>query len=192
MNGGTVDGIEDGRRIGGEDGRGDGGDLARVLDVEVVQLLVSPLHRYEGRPSDGPLPEPPGELVASIELRAGLGIVGDRYFGQRAHRDAAVTIMAAENLPPGASLRETRRNILLRGLAVDELVGTELTLDSGDGVVTLRVNRPANPCAWMDAVIGPGSREALQHRGGVRATPATDGVLRLGPARATISRAASG
>ncbi|MET3805508.1 hypothetical protein ABIB25_002512 [Nakamurella sp. UYEF19] len=49
----------------------------------IVQLLVSSIHRYEGRPSDGPLPEPPGELVDSVRVRAGLGIVGDRFRAMR-------------------------------------------------------------------------------------------------------------
>jgi hypothetical protein len=151
------------------------------MSVEIVQLLVSPMHRYEGRPADGPLPAPPGELVESVEIRAGLGIVGDRYFGKRAHRDAAVTIMAAESLPPGTDLIQTRRNILLRGAQIDALVGSTISLDSGTGAVSLRVHRRANPCAWLDVVIGPGSRTALRGKGGVRCEPLTDGRLRLGP-----------
>jgi hypothetical protein len=155
--------------------------------VEIVGLLVSPIHRYAGRPTDGPLPEPPGELVETITLRAGLGIVGDRYFGLTAHRNASITVMAAENLPPGANLSQTRRNVLLRGLDIDALVGTDVTLDSGDRPVTLRLHRPANPCAWMDEVIGPGSMTALRGKGGVRAEPLTDGTLRLGLVRVAIS-----
>jgi hypothetical protein len=54
--------------------------------VEIVELLASPVHRYGGRPADGPAPAPEGELVDRIQLRAGLGIVGDRYFGRPAPR----------------------------------------------------------------------------------------------------------
>jgi hypothetical protein len=149
--------------------------------VEIVQLLASPVHRYVGRPADGPQPAPPGELVDQLRVRAGLGVVGDRYFGHAAHRDSGITLIAAESLPPGADLRQVRRNVLLRGLPVDELVGSVLTLDSGDGPVRLRVNRPANPCAWMDATIGPGAWQALRGRGGIRCTPLNDGTLRIGP-----------
>lgn len=159
--------------------------------VEIVELLASPVHRFEGRPSDGPAPAPEGELVARIRIRAGLGIVGDRYFGKPAHRDAGVTVIARESLPPGAGLAQVRRNILVSGLAVDELVGTVLVLDSGDGPVRLRVRRPANPCAWMDAVIGPGAREALRGRGGVRCVPLNDGSLRVGPVDVTIEENAT-
>ena len=153
---------------------------------EIVELLASPVHRFEGRPSDGPAPEPPGERVDHVRIRAGLGIVGDRYFGKPAHKDASVTLIAAESLPPGVGLAQVRRNILVRGLAVDDLVGAVLVLDSGDGPVTLRVRRRANPCAWLDTTIGPGSWRALRNKGGIRCTPLTDGVLRVGPVTATV------
>jgi hypothetical protein len=156
--------------------------------AEIVQLLASPVHRYGGRPADGPAPAPPGELVDRIEVRAGLGIVGDRYFGAPAHRDSAVTVIAEESLPPGADLTQVRRNILLRGVEVDELVGAVLVLDSGDGPLRLRVHRPANPCAWMDATIGVGAMRALRGRGGIRCSPLTDASLRVGPVKATIER----
>lgn len=167
----------------------------------IVQLLASPITRYEGRPADGPLPAPPGEIVDRITIRAGLGIVGDRYFNKPAHRDASVTIMAAESLPPGAGLVQARRNILIAGFAagpdgagpdgagprtIDDLVGSVLTLDTGDGPVRFRMRRRANPCAWMDVTIGPGARKALRNRGGIRCTPLDDGVLRIGPVQVVV------
>ncbi|MFC3502518.1 molybdenum cofactor biosysynthesis protein [Micromonospora krabiensis] len=158
----------------------------------VVQLLASPVHRYVGRPADGPAPAPPGELVEEIQLRAGLGIVGDRYFGRPAHREASVTVIAQESLPAGADLRQVRRNVLTVGIPVDELVGSVLVLDTGGGPVRLRVNRPANPCAWMDVAIGPGAWKALRRRGGVRCTPLTDGVLRVGPVRVEVEEPGPG
>ncbi len=146
----------------------------------IVALLASPISRYVGRPADGPLPAPAGELVDHIELRAGLGVVGDRYFNKRAHRLASVTLMAAEFLPPGASLVETRRNVLTEGIDVDGLIGHTIDLDTGDGPVRLRLHRPATPCAWLDTTIGPGTRAALRGHGGARCEPLTDGVLRIG------------
>lgn len=159
-------------------------DAARA---EIVQLLVSPIHRYEGRPTDGPAPIEVVELVDEVEIRAHRGIVGDRYFGKRAHQNAAVTIEAAEYLPSGADLTQTRRNILLRGFAIDETVGRTVTLDSGAGPVRFAVHRPANPCAWMDVTIGPGSRDFLKGHGGVRTEPLDDGTLEVGPVIITVS-----
>ncbi|MBQ0904529.1 molybdenum cofactor biosysynthesis protein [Micromonospora sp. U21] len=155
---------------------------------QIVELLASPVHRFLGRPTAGPAPAPPGELVDVVRIRAGLGIVGDRYFGQPAHRDASVTVIAQESLPPGIGLAAVRRNVLTTGIAVDELIGKVLVLDSGDGPVSLRVNRAARPCAWMDVTVGPGAWKALRTTGGIRCTPLNDGVLRIGPVDATVER----
>ncbi|WP_460072321.1 molybdenum cofactor biosysynthesis protein [Streptomyces sp. YKOK-I1] len=157
-----------------------------MAEVEVVELLVSGAHRFAGRPSDGPADGPEDESVSRVEVRRGLGLVGDRYFGRPAHRDAAVTLMAVESLPvrPDGSpgLRQTRRNILLRGIDIDSCVGSTIALDSGAGPVLFAVNRPARPCAWMDVTVGPGARRALRDKGGVRCTPLSDGVLTVGRA----------
>lgn len=157
-----------------------------MTEVAVVQLLVSPAHRLAGRPADGPAPGPDDERVEHVEVRRGLGLVGDRYYGRAAHRDASVTIMSAENLPRDvdacADLRHTRRNILLSGVDIDAYVGRTISLDCGTGPVVLAVKRPARPCAWMDVTIGPGAQRALRGKGGVRCTPLSDGVITLGPA----------
>ncbi|EFL36938.1 conserved hypothetical protein [Streptomyces viridochromogenes DSM 40736] len=157
-----------------------------MVEVEVLQLLVSPTHRLAGRPSDGPAAGPSDERVPLVEVRRGLGIVGDRYYARPAHRNAAVTLMAAEKLPVeidgSADLRHTRRNVLLRGVDIDACVGATIALDCGTGPVVFAVNRPARPCAWMDVTIGPGAQRALRGGGGVRCTPLSDGVIRLGPA----------
>jgi len=152
----------------------------------IVELLASPTHRYEGRPTDGPAPAPPGELVDQIRIRADLGIAGDRYFGSLAHREASVTVIAQESLPAGVGLAQVRRNILVSGIPVDDLVGSILVLDSGDGPVRLRVTRRANPCAWMDVAIGPGAWRSLRGKGGVRCRPLDDGILRVGPVEVDI------
>lgn len=162
--------------------------------VGIEALLVSPVHAYEGRPSDGPRPDPGSVARAEVEVRAGLGLVGDRYYAHPAHRRAAVTVFAAESLdlvaaelglPARPEVLLARRNIVLRGYPVDELVGRVFSLDTGSGPVRLRAHRPANPCRWMDVVLAPGAFQALRGRGGVRCEP-LDGVLRLGPARLRI------
>jgi MOSC domain-containing protein YiiM len=173
-------------------------ELPHRLDVEIVHLLASSVHRYEGRPLEGPLPvptavdgTPEAESRERIEVRARLGIVGDRFFGHSAHRSAAVTVFAAESvdevafalglghvLDPAAA----RRNIVLRGADVDALTGRAFSLDSGSGEVLFQGHRPANPCAWMDVVLAHGAHKAMRRRGGIRSEPLTDGVLQLGPA----------
>ncbi|GHF68959.1 hypothetical protein FHX82_003501 [Amycolatopsis bartoniae] len=165
-----------------------------MAEVEIVALLVSPVHAFEGRPADGPRPDPAGAGVESVTVRAGLGLVGDRFFNRPAHRTAAVTVFAAESLDglgrPDPLL--ARRNIVLRGFPVDDLAarrgqaGAVFSLDSGDGPVRFQAHRPAHPCAWMDAVLAPGAFKALRGHGGVRCTPLDDGVLRLGAAKLEV------
>ncbi|MFB6726034.1 molybdenum cofactor biosysynthesis protein [Kribbella sp. NPDC056345] len=155
--------------------------------VEVVALMVSPVHAFEGRPQDGPRPDPAPIARAEVEVRAGLGIVGDRYFGQTVHRNAAVTLLDADSVP-GVDPTVLRRNIVVRGYPIDTLAagrmsaGRRFSLDSGSGPVEFQAYRPANPCAWMNVVVGPGAMKALRGHGGVRATPLSSGVLRVGPA----------
>ena len=123
-------------------------------------------------------------------MRAGFGIVGDRYAGRPAHRDASVTVLAAESVEALAAELGSgpldpllaRRNVVLRGAEVEALRGQEFSLDCGEGVVVLQGGRPANPCAWLDTVLAPGAHRGMRGRAGIRCAPLTDGVLRLGPA----------
>jgi MOSC domain len=176
------------------------------IPVEVVGLVVSRVHAFEGRPEDGPRPDPESVGRAEIEIKAELGIVGDRYFGQTIHRNAAVTFVDAASvdqlardleLPAVPDPLLMRRNVVLRGFPIDSLAahrtaegvrvaGRRFTLDTGSGPITFQANRPASPCAWMNVVLAPGAHQALRGHGGIRATPLTSGTLRVGPATLTL------
>jgi MOSC domain-containing protein YiiM len=155
----------------------------------VVALVAAPVHRYGGRPSSG-VPAQEGDRRDRLELRAGYGVVGDRYAGRPAHRDAQVTVLAVEALEalaaelgvPPFDPALARRTVVLRGAEVEALRGQRFSLDSGAGPVLLGGGRPANPCAWMDVVLAPGAHRGLRGRGGVRCAALSDGVLSLGPA----------
>lgn len=161
-------------------------------DFEIVSLVVSPIHRYEGRPADGPVPFDGVEEFESVEVRAHKGLVGDRYFGTK-FAFAAVTLISEE------AIRElegtlasgpfdpvlARRNIVTRGLDVDALARTTFTIDAGHGPIAFRSLTPANPCAWMNEVFAPGAHQALRGRAGIRSEPLTDGFIRVGPATIT-------
>ncbi len=171
--------------------------IGKDVSIEIIALLASPVHAYAGRPADGPVTEPAAAGRDSIEFRAGMGIVGDRYYNHAAHRRAAVTVLAAESLDalaqelgldavPDPLL--TRRNVVVRGFPVDELAagpgkeGAVFSIDSGDGPVRLHAHRPAYPCRWMDVVLAPGAFRGLRGRSGVRCAALNNGVLRRGPA----------
>lgn len=174
------------------------GDAASGVDrvaehryaVEVLHLLVSPGHNYAGRPQDGPGRHPTFDLE-EVRLVAGKGIVGDRFFGQAAHLDAAVTLFAVEALEAVADQLRlgavpdpllARRNVVLRGADVNGLRGVTFALESPDGAdrVVLLGGRPAAPCAWLDRMIAPGAHAALRGRGGLRCGVEQGGVLRRG------------
>lgn len=158
-------------------------------DVEVLHLLVSPQHAYFGRAHDGAA-EVPTTDAERVEMVAGKGIVGDRFFGKAAHMDAAVTLMAIEALDAiavelGTAPFDpllTRRNVVLKGAHLHPLLGHEFELESGGARVRLKAGRPAHPCAWMDRMLAPGAHAAMRGRGGVRCQPLSNGVLHSGPA----------
>jgi hypothetical protein len=180
--------------------------LGVPVKVEIVALVVSPVHAYEGRPQDGPRVDPLLGAVSEVTVKAGLGLVGDRYFNQPVHRKAAVTFFDAAaldtitrdlGLPSVPDPHLVRRNVVLRGFEIDSLAarrlpsgeripGATFTLDSGVGPVRFQAHRPANPCAWMDTAVAPGAFKALRGHGGIRTEPLTDGTLHLGPAELTI------
>lgn len=178
--------------------------MAFQYHADILQLLRSPGHAYFGRAKDGPAEAVPTSLVEHVDVVANKGIRGDRFFGVKAHTEAAVTFLAAEAWEavgdvlgvdvPDPSV--ARRNIVVRGLELDPLRGLEFSLDSGDGPVRFRGGRPAHPCSWMDTMVTLGARKALIGRGGLRAEPLTDGVLRVGevlvesPVELDASRAA--
>jgi MOSC domain-containing protein YiiM len=164
-------------------------ELPHRYDVEVVALVAGAAHRMDGRPT-APAPDPAADARDVVAVRAGHGVVGDRYAGRPAHRDASVTVLAVEALEAVATAvgaapfdpHAPRRTVVLRGAEVEALRGVRFALDCGDGEVVLQGGRPAHPCAWMDLALAAGAHRALRGRGGVRCAPLTDGRLRLGPA----------
>jgi MOSC domain-containing protein YiiM len=158
-------------------------------DVEILHLLVSPAHAYFGRARDGAADVPTTD-ADRVELVAGKGIVGDRFFGKAAHMDAAVTLIAVEALEAmaaelGAEPFDpllTRRNVVIRGAQLAPLLGADFGLESRGEIVRLRAGRPAHPCAWMDRMLAPGAHAAMRGRGGIRCQPLSAGLLHRGPA----------
>lgn len=163
--------------------------------VEIVHLVASPGHRFGGRPDPGAVAAAAGDHHDVVFVRAGLGLVGDRYYAQPAHRRASITIVSAEAFEELADALGTgpldpvlaRRNVVVRGFDADRLVGRRFGLDSGDGVVEMQGHRPAAPCAWMDTAFGAGAQRGLRGRAGVRCEPLGSGTWRLGAATLHIA-----
>lgn len=160
--------------------------------IVLEHIYISPGHNYFGKPKDGPDLHPTTD-VEEVEVRAGRGLVGDRYYGVPAHYEAQVTFFAAEVFE--ALLAEfgrddlapilTRRNIVTRGVNLNQLIGQEFTLQSneeGSAPINFMGTKHCSPCAWMDAMLGVGAHAFLRGRGGLRARILSNGILRRGPA----------
>jgi MOSC domain-containing protein YiiM len=157
------------------------------------------IHKNEGMSFDGSIVAiyvTPGEgepMEARDEVRAlaGKGLDGDRYaieagkysgtkLGKR-----AVTLIEREAIEGARSEhgielaeQETRRNLVTEGVPVNHLVGKEFTV----GGVRMRGYDLAEPCVYLEGLTRTGVREALVHRGGLRAEILDDGAIRVGDA----------
>ena len=140
--------------------------------------------RVEGifiSPQKGLLPEP----VETVRAVAGRGLEGNRYFSDNAPRGQAITLIAAEAVEAMESehgiaieARESRRNVVTRGVDVNALVGKRFRV----GDVECRGVELCHPCADLQAMTKPGVIKGLAHRGGLNADILTDGAINVGDA----------
>lgn len=157
--------------------------------ITLHHIFISPGHNYFGRPKDGVGPHPTLDVDVA-QVVAGKGLIGDRYFGVAAHFNAQITFVAAEVFEAlqshlgieGVSPILTRRNIVISGVPLNQLIGQEFEIVTQGEGVRFRGAKQCSPCAWMDAAIGTGAQKFLRGRGGLRAQALSDGQLRRGVA----------
>ncbi len=155
----------------------------QTIPVTIEQMWISPGHDFKGRHGLGRLDH--GVLPReSIECVAGSGILGDRYFGHKPDFKGQVTLISAAviaELEAALNLTDVdrsafRRNVLISGVDLNELVGRRFRL----GEVVLTGSEECAPCYWMDEAIAPGAFEWLKGRGGLRCRIVESGVLCVG------------
>ena len=157
----------------------------------IRQIFISPGHNYFGHhgrpPDDFPLIE-----VSQIECVAGHGIRGDRFYDYRDDYKGQITFFSLEvferlarhfNLTNG-SAGSLRRNVIVSGADLNELIGEEFSIQG----VRLRGTAHCRPCYWMNQAVAPGAEEFLQGNGGLRAQILTDGVMTVGDAQLILSQ----
>jgi len=152
-----------------------------AFPAEVVHLFVSPGHNYFGH-HGGPAGGHPTLEVGEVTCVAGRGIAGDRFFDYRQDYAGQVTFFAQEVFAAlcaslgihGRGPGVLRRNIITRGVELNEWIGREFELQG----IRFRGIQESKPCYWMEAAFGPGAHAAMQGRGGLRAAVLSDGVLR--------------
>ncbi len=155
----------------------------------IEQIFTSPGHNYYGHhgkpPDDFPLVE-----TDKIECVAGRGIRGDRFFDYTDDYKGQITFFARETFalmaqhfaPTTKSPGVLRRNVIVSGVDLMSLIGSDFTLQE----VRFRGTAHCKPCYWMDTAYAPGAEKFLAGRGGLRARIVSDGFLALGEAQLKI------
>ena len=120
--------------------------------------------------------------ISEIECVAGHGIRGDRYFDFKDDYKGQITFFSVEVFDElcsamqiqGCSPALARRNVITRGVDLNELIGQEFELQR----IRFLGTEECRPCYWMDGAFAPGAQEFLKGRGGLRARILSDGSLR--------------
>lgn len=118
-----------------------------------------------------------------VRAVAGHGLLGDRKAGLNDKPGRQVTLVTQEaidalatrhgiELAPGA----TRRNIVTRGVDLNDLVGRAFRV----GEVELFGVKPCHPCAYLEKLTEvPGLRQALEGYGGLNADIVRGGTIQV-------------
>ena len=135
--------------------------------------------------------EPKGALQErdTIQLERGQGIVGDRHFGRSDWAGQNLTLVEAEEIEQFCTetgrptdLSITRRNLVTRGVRLNDLVGKTFTIGSArlHGVET------CEPCGDLGRALATEALPAAAvvkrwvGRGGLRATVIDSGEIAVG------------
>ena len=156
----------------------------------IRQIFISPGHNYFGHhgraPDDFPLVE-----VQQAECVAGHGIRGDRFYDYRDDYKGQITFFSLEVFDRLAahfaltkkSAGALRRNVIVSGVELNDLIGEEFSIQG----VRLRGTAHCKPCYWLDQAVAPGTEKFLQGNGGLRAQILSDGVIAVGDAQLVLS-----
>lgn len=121
-----------------------------------------------------------------IAVRAGAGIVGDLNFGLSRHPGQNLTLVEAEEIEAfcaaqgrAVDLGVTRRNLVMRGVRLNELVGVRFKV----GDVTLLGIELCEPCTTLGSILASETLTVAAairlwvRRGGLRVDVLSDGTI---------------
>ena len=162
--------------------------------VVIHGIYTSPGHNYFGHHEREPSEH---GIVAhdSVELVAGKGIPGDRFFGWKEGYKGQVTFIDNQTVEvvrehagnPDLEPSAFRRNVVISGVDLNALVGKTFRL----GDVLLEGTQKCAPCYWMDKACGKGGTEKIMfNRGGLRCRILESGTIRLGEMEAGEAKTA--
>ncbi|HEV7588902.1 MAG TPA: MOSC domain-containing protein [Longimicrobium sp.] len=129
----------------------------------------------------------PRTAVEHARAVAGTGLEGDRYFGHprgggKRDPERQVTLIEAEAVDAvratGAAFApgDARRNVVTRGVRLNELVGRSFRV----GGALLRGIERCDPCSRLTRLTYRGVERDLRDRGGLRAEVVEGGEIRVG------------
>jgi hypothetical protein len=126
----------------------------------------------------------PATALTSARALPGRGLDGDRHVtGDGTFPSglpgSALTLIEAEvceSFEPPLGPDDHRRNVVTRGVALNDLVGHEFTV----GSVRCKGMRLCEPCTVVQRYAGRPVLRALVHRGGLRADILADGEIAVG------------
>jgi MOSC domain-containing protein YiiM len=123
------------------------------------------------------------EAVSTAHAITRRGLLGDRYFmnnGSFSHwrgTGRALTLVEAEVLEDlGLEFAASRRNVVTRGVALNDLVGRRFAV----GQVECLGRRLCEPCRHLEKLEGEGLLRTMAGRGGLRADVLSDGPIAIG------------
>ena len=130
----------------------------------------------------------PMQRVGEVRAIPGVGLEGDRYAQKQGtffkpEPDFELTLVEAEAIEAAArdfalELKDgkSRRNVVTRGVPLNEMVGKEFQV----GEVRVRGIRLCEPCSHLERLTGKPVIKAMLHRCGLRAQILNEGVMRTG------------
>lgn len=118
--------------------------------------------------------------VESVRVVAGCGLEGDRHYRDQGQRPGgALTLVEAEVLEEvGLTGSESRRQIVVRGVRLNELVGRRFRV----GEIECVGVELCEPCLHLESLTRPGLIRDLVHRGGLNADVLGSGAIAVGDA----------
>jgi MOSC domain-containing protein YiiM len=136
-------------------------------------------------PVESELPQP----VDAVDVTAD-GVAGDRYATSRnltlVEAEALEGLLADTGLE--VSPAEVRRQVLTRGIALNDLVGVRFRV----GEVECVGEELCEPCNHLQSLTKPGVLRGLVHRGGLRADIVQGGRIAVGDEIVRVSSAGHG
>ena len=152
------------------------------LSARIEHIFVSPAHNYFGHYGEKAASHPAIE-VEKVLCVAGRGIHGDRFFDHKENYKGQITFFSMEVFETvceelhilDKSPSVVRRNVFVRGIDLNRLIGHAFTLQG----ISFQGTEECRPCPWMDEALAPGAERLLKKRGGLRARILSDGHLKI-------------